>query len=55
MSGRVIITGATGSMGAAAAEVLAGLGIPVLMACRNLEKAEAVRAGILSRIPTEVI
>ncbi len=51
MSGRVIITGATGSMGAAAAEALAGQGIPVLMACRNLEKAEAVRAGILSRIP----
>lgn len=51
MSGRVIITGATGSMGAAATEALAGQGIPVLMACRNRRKAEAVRADILSRVP----
>ena len=51
MSGRVIVTGATGSMGAAAVEALAGQGIPVLMACRNLKKAEAVRADILRRVP----
>lgn len=38
-------------MGAAAVESLAREGIPVLMACRNKEKAEAVRADILSRVP----
>lgn len=52
MKGRVIITGATGSMGAAAVEALAARGIPVLMACRNLEKAEAVKADILTRVPS---
>ena len=51
MNGRVIVTGATGSMGAAAVEALAAAGRPVLMACRNLEKAAAVQADILSRIP----
>lgn len=51
MSGRIIVTGATGSMGAAAATSLACRGIPVLMACRNLEKAAAVRADILLRVP----
>ena len=51
MNGRIIVTGATGSMGSAAVEALTGEGIPVLMACRNLSKAEAVRADILSRVP----
>ena len=51
MSGRIIVTGATGSMGAAAVEALAERGILVLMACRNLKKAEAVRSDILTRIP----
>jgi len=51
MNGLTIVTGATGSMGAAAAEALAAQGRPVLMACRNLEKAERVRAGILARFP----
>ena len=51
MNGRIIITGATGSMGAAAVEALAARGVPVLMACRNLGKAEAVRSDILGRIP----
>lgn len=51
MNGRVIVTGATGSMGAAAVEAFAATGRPVLMACRNLEKAAAVQADILSRIP----
>ena len=41
MSGRIIVTGATGSMGTAAVEALAVQGIPVLMACRNIEKAVA--------------
>ena len=51
MSGRIIVTGATGSMGAVAVEALAGRGIPVLMAVRNIAKAEAVRADILARVP----
>ena len=51
MSGRILITGATGSMGAAAVEALAAQGTPVLMACRNLKKADAVRRDILSRVP----
>ena len=46
-----IVTGATGAMGAAAVEALAAEGRPVLMACRNRAKAEAVRSGILARIP----
>ena len=41
MNGRIIVTGATGSMGAAAVEYLAAEGRPVLMACRNLAKAGA--------------
>lgn len=48
---KTIITGASGSMGAAATEALAARGIPVIMACRNLEKAAAVRADILTRVP----
>lgn len=51
MNGRVLVTGATGSMGAAAVESLAAQGIPVLMACRNLEKAAAVRESVLGRHP----
>ena len=51
MKAKTIVTGATGSMGAAAVEALALKGIPVIMACRNLAKAEAVRSDILSRVP----
>lgn len=51
MSGRIIVTGATGSMGAAAVEALAAQGHAVLMAFRNHAKAEAVRATILQRQP----
>lgn len=46
-----IVTGASGSMGAAAVKALAAEGRPVIMACRNLEKGEAVRQGILARFP----
>lgn len=51
MSGRIIVTGATGSMGAEAVEALAVQGHAVLMACRNRVKAEAVRNSILQRQP----
>ncbi len=51
MDAKVIVTGASGSMGAAAAEALARQGRSVVMACRNAQKAESVRADILSRVP----
>ena len=52
MSGRIIVTGATGSMGAAAVEALAVKGISVLMACRNIRKADALRDEIVKRVPS---
>lgn len=51
MSARIIVTGATGSMGAAAVAALAAEGRPVLMACRNLAKAREVQASVLQRYP----
>ena len=51
MKPRVIITGASGAMGAAATEALAAQGRPVLMAVRNPAKATAVRDAILARVP----
>ena len=51
MPGRVIVTGASGAMGAAAVRVLAAQGFAVVMACRNPAKAEAVREGILADQP----
>lgn len=47
----VIITGASGSMGAAAVEAVASSGKPVIMACRNLSKGAAVRDNVLSKVP----
>ena len=44
-------TGATGAMGAAAVEALASQGVPVLLACRNRAKGEALIRDIRSRIP----
>ena len=51
MNGKVIITGASGAMGEAATRELAKDGRSILMACRNLQKAEAVRSRILSDLP----
>ena len=51
MDGTVIITGATGAMGAAATRALALRGSTVLMACRNVLKAEEVRNRILAEVP----
>ena len=51
MEKTVIITGASGSMGEAASCALAGKGFNVIMACRNLAKAEAVRDRILRTLP----
>lgn len=51
MTGTVLITGASGSMGSAAVEDLAAEGWTVIMACRNLEKGGRVRDDIMSRHP----
>lgn len=46
-----LITGASGAMGSAAVRKLAGEGNAVWMACRNLEKGEAIRRQILQDFP----
>ena len=51
MGNRTIVTGASGAMGEAAVRALARDGRSVVMACRNLEKAEAVRIRILADLP----
>ena len=49
--GVIIITGASGGVGAAATEELARRGESVVMACRNCGKAAAVREKIIARVP----
>lgn len=51
MSRTVVVTGASGSMGAAAVRSLASDGWRVIMACRNMAKGEAVRQSILTDVP----
>lgn len=53
--GWIVITGATGSMGAVAVRQMASEGYPVVMACRNLKKGEALRERILSENPQAVL
>ncbi|MCQ2199875.1 MAG: SDR family NAD(P)-dependent oxidoreductase [Paludibacteraceae bacterium] len=48
----IIITGASGSIGAAASCVLAQQGWHVIMACRDVNKGEKVKAEILCKCPT---
>ena len=48
----IIVTGATGAMGSEAVRALVRAGRPVLMACRNPEKAERVRRSILREYPS---
>lgn len=47
----IIVTGATGGMGSAAVQALAEKGCKVIMACRNMAKAEVARSNALSRHP----
>lgn len=49
MKKAVIVTGASGSMGSEAVRSLAAAGCAVIMACRNMEKAKAVRRTIVSK------
>ena len=51
MRDRIVVTGASGAMGAAATRFLAGKGFHVVMACRNPVKAESVMREIVEDIP----
>lgn len=51
----IIITGASGSVGAAATKAMAEQGWHVIMACRNVSKGETVRQEILSKNPSASI
>ena len=51
MKRTVLISGASGSMGAAATESLAAEGWCVIMACRNTAKGSSVRDAVLARHP----
>lgn len=51
MEGSIIVTGATGGMGSVAVRSLAAQGRPVIMACRNLQKAAVLRKDILQDFP----
>lgn len=48
---RMVVTGASGAMGSAATRALAAQGHSVVMACRNVQKAEAVRSRIIADLP----
>ena len=47
--GWVVVTGASGGIGAVLTEQLAKEGYPVVMACRNLEKARPVQQAVMVR------
>ncbi|MCF0202151.1 MAG: SDR family NAD(P)-dependent oxidoreductase [Bacteroidaceae bacterium] len=51
----IVITGASGSIGACTVKAMAAEGWRVIMACRNVEKGEAVRQEILSTLPNALI
>lgn len=50
-SNPTIVTGATGSIGLATSRALARQGKPVLMACRNTQRANELRSEILKQLP----
>lgn len=48
---KIIITGATGSIGLAAVKSLLSKDLPVIMACRNIKKADSQRDNLIKQIP----
>ena len=50
-----IITGASGAMGSAASAALARAGRPIIMACRDIDKAETVKKKILDEVRDAVL
>lgn len=52
--GKVIVTGATGSIGVNIVKILLSKGIPVIMACRNTKKASKIKDFINKEIHTDI-
>lgn len=48
---KIIVTGATGSIGLAAVKSLLDKDMPVIMACRNIKKAESQRDNLIKEFP----
>ena len=52
---QIIVTGATGSIGLAAVKSLLSKDLPVIMACRNLNKAKTQRDNLIKQFPNSEI
>ena len=48
---KIIVTGATGSIGLAAVKSLLSKDLPVIMACRNIRKADTQRDSLIKQFP----
>ena len=48
---KIIVTGATGSIGLAAVRSLLAKDLPVIMACRNTKKADTQRDALIKEFP----
>ncbi len=48
---KIIVTGATGSIGLAAVKSLLSKDLPVIMACRNIKKADSQRDSLIKQFP----
>ena len=48
---KIIVTGATGSIGLAAVKSLLSKDLPVIMACRNIRKADSQRDSLIKEFP----
>ena len=48
---KIIVTGATGSIGLAAVKSLLSKDMPVIMACRNIKKADSQRDSLIKQFP----
>ena len=48
---KIIVTGATGSIGLAAVKSLLSKDLPVIMACRNIKKADSQRDNLIKQFP----